>query len=117
MIRLKIVREFSTLLYKLLNSIVEHHFVKEISIKVSLFPAFRHVISAVPQQAELIQRHTLPVLRINGYLPEYFIRHKSIKIRKGGSLISVSHEECRNRPRKSAQMITNIAFNRIFLGI
>ena len=117
MVRLKIVCKFGTLFHKLLHGIVKHDFVKQVSVKVLLFTVFRHIVAAVTQHTELVKRHALPILRIDGDLPEHLVRHKSVKVRKRGIFIAIRHEECRDRTRETAQMVTDAALDRILFRI
>ena len=87
------------------------------TVKVFLFTAFRHIVSAVAQHTELIERHALSILRINGDLPEHLVRHKGVKVRKRGIFITISHEKCRNSTRETAQMVTDATLDRILFCI
>ena len=114
-VRLKIICKLGTFFHKLLHGIVKHDLVKQVSVKVLLFTAFRHIVPAVTQHTELIQGYALPILRINGDLPEHLIRHEGIKVCKRGILITISHEERRNGTRETTQMVTDATFDRILL--
>ena len=117
MVRLKIVRKLDAFFHELLHSIVEHDLVKQMTVKVFLFTAFRHIVAAVAQHTELVERHALSILWINGDLPEHLVRHKSVKVRKRGIFITISHEECRNRTGEAAQMVADAALDRILFRI
>ena len=93
----EIIRQTPALLHELLDRIVEHDFVEEMTIKMlghrvaALVSGL--IITSIPKHPELVDSHTHAILRVYRDLPEHICGHKGIKIGQRRVLVTVGHEE------------------------